>query len=303
MQLHPVKPFEMCGHCGKETDERDFCPHCRFLWLNPLAFGGSAWAQCNFTHLALTKSFRQTDRRFFDLLMRARGPGLSQTDVETLLKPGIEFQNGLSLYATNIGADEHNQRELEKLPGPSVEFPGGDHLEWNSDTPSFARKAKGEKALAEHRLRPSLEMRIGMPVMISTNIDQGRKLVNGMQGQLVGFQQYGRMKVARGDFYDYRKQQVEAWFEEHEIQELPVVRLADGSEHLIHPVCMVESVGDLEEGKAPSLVSRTQIPLIPGWALTIHKSQSLTLENVRAFLAFLRVCSPPSSMVRMVKQY
>ncbi|EPE04331.1 atp-dependent dna helicase pif1 [Ophiostoma piceae UAMH 11346] len=50
----------------------------------------------------------------------------------------------------------------------------------------------------------------------------------------------------------------------------------------IYPSC---SVSELGVGEPYSFLSRTQIPLAPGWAVTIHKSQGLTLDRVTVNLS------------------
>ena len=58
---------------------------------------------------------------------------------------------------------------------------------------------------------------------------------------------------------------------------LPVVKFNNYADMVtIYPDCSVKELGF----KTPhSLLMRTQIPLLSGWALTIHKAQGMTLEK------------------------
>jgi ATP-dependent DNA helicase PIF1 len=57
----------------------------------------------------------------------------------------------------------------------------------------------------------------------------------------------------------------------------PRVRFHNGKKRTIFPTCIVTSLGDREPY---SLLSRTQIPLVAGWAMTVHKSQGMTMDRV-----------------------
>lgn len=63
-------------------------------------------------------------------------------------------------------------------------------------------------------------------------------------------------------------------------REWPIVEFTNGRKCAIYAECSVSTWGDQQPF---SLLSRTQIPLMAGWAVTIHKSQvclhSLSVAN------------------------
>ncbi|KAG8359281.1 hypothetical protein FVEN_g3061 [Fusarium venenatum] len=110
-------------------------------------------------------------------------------------------------------------------------------------------------------------------------------LANGSQGVIVDWEQIDMEKLPKfdGPDGDLKTTHVGLFTDEYmrnnpepKNQVWPVVRFSNGYKKTIYPVCLVHSVNDHLGIK----VFRTQIPLIPGWAITIHKSQGMTLERV-----------------------
>ncbi|KDN66351.1 putative PIF1, partial [Colletotrichum sublineola] len=128
------------------------------------------------------------------------------------------------------------------------------------------------------------------------HVDLARKLCNGSQGVVCGFEKLppeDSPKAPQWESYiedpdGYRVAKERYRLLKHYIDskespsQFPVVQFDNGQRRVIGPDAMVSESGE----KSPyCLLSRTQIPLAPGWAMTIHKSQSLSLDRVIVNLA------------------
>ena len=100
-----------------------------------------------------------------------------------------------------------------------------------------------------------LELAVGAQVILLKTIDPGSKLVNGARGVVIRFT---------------RK------------TEQPVVRFEHGLERVILPeVWTVHGGGGSSGGDGGGVVaSRRQLPLDLAWAISVHKSQGMTLSQV-----------------------
>jgi hypothetical protein len=106
--------------------------------------------------------------------------------------------------------------------------------------------------------------------MLLRNLDVEQGLVNGSRGVVVGFvsvdEHEPSTSAAAAD--------IAAWGG----SELPVVRFSDGLEMTVEPARFTTLVHGFGE------VSRLQVALKLAWAITVHKSQGLTLDRVRVSL-------------------
>ena len=99
---------------------------------------------------------------------------------------------------------------------------------------------------------PSLILKIGAQVILVCNLDFETQLVNGSRGIVTGFSKIDDLPIV--DFGKHRKLIID------------------------HHDWNIE-----EQGKC--VATRTQIPLILAWALSIHKSQGMTLDDLEIDLA------------------
>ncbi|KAK5997694.1 ATP-dependent DNA helicase PIF1-like protein [Cladobotryum mycophilum] len=326
-QLPPVLPFQHCIQCGSpllrelrpgETTHR--CPSGHGNWPNSYkwAFQSDAWESANFSHVELKQIYRQAeDPLFIEILNRFRSGEFTYDDIMVLADPNRDTHttgNTTRLYPTRSEVAQHNADKLRKLESQPFDFITQDSFYWNEAShPHLQRHGERQAdgtltALKEDRYESYLRLKVGMPVVLLSNINIGKGLVNGSQGVIVAFDSVDRIDLVRrsksmskryyegsfaeDEFYKYAKAV------QHDQIPLPVVRFDNGVETTIYPECSMHEMGnetltdhtdldtyggDMDEflqRPPPSVLCRTQIPLIAGWAMSIHKAQGTTLGKV-----------------------
>lgn len=135
-------------------------------------------------------------------------------------------------------------------------------------------------------------------MILQANIEPSCGLVNGMQGSIIGFEPFDPKALPRapdddfggelrGPDPDYAEEQIEEYAHQNGCQPWPVVRFDNGRTRTIYADCAINRAGSIgEQAKTgrPAKMSRTQIPLAAGYAITVHKSQGMTLDRVQAYL-------------------
>jgi ATP-dependent DNA helicase PIF1 len=127
-----------------------------------------------------------------------------------------------------------------------------------------------------------LQLKQSQRVVLLANIDPAAGLVNGAQGTIIDFKPYeekdlpkapdkrGEDGGLRGDHAKYREGQIKTFGISNNRQAWPVVQFLNGVTRTIFAECMPNELGTEQPY---CLLSRTQIPLTAGYAITIHKSQ------------------------------
>lgn len=317
-QLPPVTPFEHCFYCGAQLVKRRkpygqvyTCKkHGEFRDEDKWAFRSQAWEECNFVHVQLTQIHRQSDALFVGLLQKCR-LGLEFTPEETDILMNhpdkVNRINATQLHATRDTVREVNAERFARLKTECHTFWSLDAVSLREYDPHLAAKGRviedfrwngmspprGKQplvGLADHRYEACVQLKQGMLVVLLTNLDLESGLCNGSQGLIAGWEQYEPAKPPSpgmkfvGDHAYTREDQVTKFIQDDamEVKAWPRVRFLNGVVRTIYADCSITEIGERDPY---SLLMRTQIPLAPAWAMTIHKSQGMTLNQVIVYLS------------------
>ena len=318
-QLPPVTPFRFCLHCGGDElpghDKKDgrplTCRKCSRTYLDKYkwAFQSESWRNCEFSCFELKHVHRQNDLQFISILQKCRyDEELLPSEKALLTEPKADPLGAVQLLPKRADVEAVNASKFRLLQGTIREYECHDVFSWrNTDEPELKKKGRRRyadrpdgplEALKDHRYEEAIDLRAGMLVILLCNLSFPDGLVNGSQGKIIGFERYDPSKpvvakpreasptrsgkggkenslhLQRVEFQDV---QIRAFISKAKSQEWPIVQFANGITRPIYAQCPVNEVGI---DKPYSLLARTQIPLIAAWAITIHKSQGLSLDKV-----------------------
>lgn len=310
-QLPPVKPFQHCYECGSEIQQDPMedthqCRRCKASYraADQWAFRSKAWEECNFEHVHLKTIHRQHDDNFISLLQKCRlGDPFTPEEVDLLMNHPAETTGAVELYSTREEVRAVNEREFKRLSTRAYSFKCHDTFVHQDHHPQLARRSERHPdgwlmCLAEHSMDRQVELKRGMRVVLLANLDLDKGLCNGSQGTIIGWtspttpldekvpptlppdETYNAS--ASDGYADLKRAQIAAFEKQTAPLVWPIVRFTNGLERTIRAECMVNELGDDEPY---SLLCRTQIPLSPAWALSVHKSQGMTLTRVKVDLS------------------
>ena len=306
-QLSPVRPFRFCLHCGGDElpghDKQDgrplTCIRCSRVYRDEdkWAFRCENWDHCGFSYFELKHVHRQSDEQFISILQKCRyDEDLLPSEKALLTKPKADPLGAVKLLPRRFEVEAENSSKFKLLQGRSRAYECQDVFDWRSrDEPELKRKYERPRnvdrpdgpleALKDHRFEEVIELKAGMLVILLCNLSFPAGLVNGRQGKIIGFEPYDPSKpvVAKpenplhGERVEFQEAQIKAFMSKAKSQEWPIVQFTNGITRPIYAQCPISELGT---DKPYSLLARTQIPLLAAWAITIHKSQGLSLDKV-----------------------
>ncbi|RFU33705.1 hypothetical protein B7463_g2640, partial [Scytalidium lignicola] len=298
-QLPPVKPFEFCIECGDpmmrqsnnqlfQRNESYVCrsEHCLsqqpqkyFGSGDKWAFKASVWNKLNLRYVKLEQIHRQKSSRFQDILNKVRNGILLSPEewrcLESKKKPP-ERVIAIRLMSRVEQVRRFNEKQLASLRTEAHSWTAVDTCRKLGRVTQDPQKQEDYllSLKKEHKFPTDLALKVGAKVILLVNLDIRSGLVNGSQGEIVGFTKSSRsLAPSRSSkmWQLYRK--------DHEIANprRPVVRFEGGRKLVVFAVAQDSLKGT---SKDRYLVTRNQIPLTLGWALSIHKARGMTLKHV-----------------------
>lgn len=227
-------------------DETDIENKLRFAFHSP------SWAAAGIETHVLTTIIRQRDSKFSTMLNEIR-QGIVTPETIAILHERVAAPDAdpeikpVILSSLNKRVDAYNDAKLAKLPGTPTLFEAAD-----TGYPEQIEKLKA------NCIAPTLlALKPGAQVMLLKNLDTEGGLVNGSLGVVKKFDRFGG----------------------------PVVEFNIGTSDKRTREVVLERARWEIKNEDIVLATRSQYPLRLAWAITIHKSQGMTLNKVRADLS------------------
>ncbi|CDZ97321.1 DNA helicase PIF1/RRM3 [Phaffia rhodozyma] len=256
------------------------------------AFEASSWSECVNNVVMLKKVFRQKDENFVNVLNQMRIDRLDENSIKLLtgLSRAPEGRALTELYPTRSQVTRANTLRLGSLTGALIKYPA---IDYPGCTPS-GKKVEPERvriALRACRAADTVELKVGARVMLLVNLGKDHpNLVNGSTGSVV---QFLNLETARRKNIRIAEQTIRGSDGRDPLEitvplptvgkvpkVFPVIKF--DTETLLIPSFRFEEQSSFgPSGRTYVEATRVQIPLMLGWALSIHKSQGMTLTDLK----------------------
>jgi ATP-dependent DNA helicase PIF1 len=233
-----------------------------FLQLPPIkrneqnidfSFQSKTWRSLDLKVFKLEEIFRQKDQKFINVLNNLRFGKITADDRKALESRINARDENLAIRPTiltthNAKVEKINETELKKIP----------QLEMAAQAEYFGDVYKVEFLKKNCIASDILRLKVGAQVMMIKNTYQKEGIINGSLGIIKDFS-------AKKNY--------------------PLVEFANGKIITISPEEWLIERFDEVTKTMKTEAGVKQIPLILAWAMTIHKSQGLTLDKISCDLS------------------
>ncbi|XP_074150934.1 ATP-dependent DNA helicase PIF1 [Sminthopsis crassicaudata] len=210
-------------------------------------FQAKSWRKCIQLTMELTEVWRQTDQTFISLLQAVRLGRCSDEVTQQLKATAKHKVEHDGILATRLCT---HQDDVALTNERRLQLLPGQVYNYEAvDSNPDMVKTIDSQCPVSHLL----QLKLGAQVMLVKNLAVSQGLVNGARGVVVGFETDGRG--------------------------LPRVKFLCGVTEVIRTERWTV------HGPGGQLLTRQQLPLRLAWALSIHKSQGMTLDCVEISLA------------------
>jgi len=228
-------------------------------------FESPIWKELDLKAFVLEEIFRQSDKKFIRILNNLRHAELEEEDVEILQSRINAIDNNSAIKPTiltthNARVEKINDDELKNIPYKEVVFSAEYFGDLNKI--EFLKKNSVSSQI--------LKLKVGAQVMMIKNTYQKEGIINGSLGIIRDFSPK---------------------------KSYPVVEFANGKTITIGIEEWLIEKYDEEKKLILTEAGMLQIPLILAWAITIHKSQGLTLDKISCDLS--EIFSPGQAYVAL----
>jgi len=212
------------------------------------AFESPSWERLGFETLHLEGSYRTHEAEFLSLLEKVRHARLDEEAhgaLDALVKPLSDDKSTITLlYGKNISAQNHNRAQLEHLNGEII---GVATYVTIHDKKMQDRDV--ERFMTESRIEPILALKVGAPILFTRN---AWNYYNGERGVITSIEE-DLIWVKKGDGVNVKVERVDT------IKTRWVEKGSTASEE--------------------KLITLSQFPITLAFAITIHKSQGMSLAD------------------------
>lgn len=255
------------------------------------AFDAGTWTTSIEHTIGLHHVFRQKDPVFANMLNEMREGRLTQESItrfkqlERPLPQADENIEATELFPTRQEVDRANNVRMAQLHGTTFTFDA-------RDGGTITNKEQRDRLLQSCMVPEQVHLKKGAQVMLVKNMDD--QLVNGSLGKVIGFMTEPMFTIYKEHEEDLlngdgaseaamKTEQMKMGLGLNTAQVYPLVRFAN-ADGTTRDLLTKREEWKVELPNGEVQASRSQIPLILAWALSIHKAQGQTLERVRVDL-------------------